>query len=1099
MQTQQLSKTGIAEPEVFKGATRASGPRELRLALSLRGGVSLAVWIGGAVAELDRLRRSAQLDPSTSTAGVEGAFNKLCGFANYDKVSIDVITGASAGGLNGVLYTASLVYGFEFDRIAGVWIRWTDIETLSRETSGFVDQQPRSLLEGDGYFLRLVDTELTKLVDNGSGTTALDEDDPRLELLLTATLADPVNVRFSIDRFAEIVDSRRGAFFRFSHLGKVGGPFSFFGAPGSKEQAKSISQLALAARASSSFPVAFEPASVGGDGVEIQRMFSEDLTEKVEVIDGGTLDNIPVTKAIDAIAAAPAQGPTERWLVYLHPSPKIDVEHEDGSETKDGLRSTIGNMKRAASAAISQESLIDDLIELERHNVAVSDLQASREALIGQALEANVAVEDVLEPSSYWMNEAKNTWLTVEAGRIINLAERPREATINHSIPTTPIGKRWETSDYRMLRDRLYNALESATPTTTDRPSLPDLITITGTLLGWANDLQRIEISDSDLEATSEAKRTLYRIRLILETLTAVWEATWITNTGGDCPVHDDLGDRIGQWHEEALSRSEVVAADAWAAVQAQLSAADDGFHSVLHALVESTGADVANPVRVCDAIWHLLGEVARRLDDVTATVDADEVPVDVQWIRNGGASVESLRALSALLAPQVSRTALSFSRIDFARLSGANTNELSEFFGDLPMNEKLVGNETANFGAFFSAKGRANDWMWGRLDAAKTIVDVVLAGWRPNVGLVGAEKEAAVAAAVAELRAIATLPFGGDHTAAWTKWAEDRWTRADTIREEVAAQFDEPPDRDLEETKRILVGRLQAEILAAHEPWVREIDVAVEENEVARPVPVASPDELAKATAGTFQPVREFKIPDSIGPMRWASIGMRLGLVGWRALTGRGWGLVLFALKPVYLYVLAIAVQPRRALFSGMLGFGALAIGDWHSDHMIVEGLWTLTGDDPERSWQRLVALFMVYVSFGILTYLELGRRKRDVARKIERGRGDFDIGLRLAAALFIVVAATTSLWPGWVAAPGVVLIAGVIVAGLLFGFMRRVWHVVGVVLVGLTYFVLAWLAPEQVTRGWWAFLGYAIVTYGLTAAVSIWDVFRKPPRPFD
>jgi len=294
-------------------------------------------------------------------------------------------------------------------------------------------------------------------------------------------------------------------------------------------------------------------------------------------------------------------------------------------------------------------------------------------------------------------------------------------------------------------------------------------------------------------------------------------------------------------------------------------------------------------------------------------------------------------------------------------------------------------------------------------------------------------------------------------------------------------------------------VGRFQAEILAAHEPWVREIDVAVEEDDVAQPAPVTSPADLKTHTETTFQPVREFKIPDSIGPMRWASIGMRLGLVGWRALTGRGWGLVLFALKPVYLYVLAIAVQPRRALFSGMLGFGALAIGDWHSEHMTVEGLWTVTGDDPERSWQRLVALFMVYVSFGILTYLELGRRKRDVARKIERGRGDVDIGLRLAAALSIVVAATTSLWPGWVAAPGVVLIAGVVVAGLLFGFMRRAGHVVGVVLVGLTYFVLAWLAPEQVTRGWWAFLGYAIVTYGLTATVSIWDVFKKPPRPFD
>ena len=35
----------------------ARQPRELRLALSMNGGVSLAVWIGGSVSEIDCLRR----------------------------------------------------------------------------------------------------------------------------------------------------------------------------------------------------------------------------------------------------------------------------------------------------------------------------------------------------------------------------------------------------------------------------------------------------------------------------------------------------------------------------------------------------------------------------------------------------------------------------------------------------------------------------------------------------------------------------------------------------------------------------------------------------------------------------------------------------------------------------------------------------------------------------------------------------------------------------------------------------------------------------------------------------------------------------------
>src|SRR5918994_930485 len=41
--------------------------RTLRIALAMRGGVSLAVWIGGAVAELDLLRRIRLYDAGAET------------------------------------------------------------------------------------------------------------------------------------------------------------------------------------------------------------------------------------------------------------------------------------------------------------------------------------------------------------------------------------------------------------------------------------------------------------------------------------------------------------------------------------------------------------------------------------------------------------------------------------------------------------------------------------------------------------------------------------------------------------------------------------------------------------------------------------------------------------------------------------------------------------------------------------------------------------------------------------------------------------------------------------------------------------------------
>lgn len=38
----------------------------------------------------------------------------------------------------------------------------------------------------------------------------------------------------------------------------------------------------------------------------------------------------------------------------------------------------------------------------------------------------------------------------------------------------------------------------------------------------------------------------------------------------------------------------------------------------------------------------------------------------------------------------------------------------------------KLAGGDLANFSAFISEKWRANDWMWGRMDAVKSMVDIV-------------------------------------------------------------------------------------------------------------------------------------------------------------------------------------------------------------------------------------------------------------------------------------------------------------------------------------------------------------------------------------
>jgi hypothetical protein len=70
---------------------------------------------------------------------------------------------------------------------------------------------------------------------------------------------------------------------------------------------------------------------------------------------------------------------------------------------------------------------------------------------------------------------------------------------------------------------------------------------------------------------------------------------------------------------------------------------------------------------------------------------------------------------------------------IRFHMLSARNRSRLVERLlprGErrLTVDEKLAGNQLANFGAFLRARWRQNDWIWGRLDAARSLVDILTA-----------------------------------------------------------------------------------------------------------------------------------------------------------------------------------------------------------------------------------------------------------------------------------------------------------------------------------------------------------------------------------
>ena len=162
-----LPLTVLPPSRGLAGATAGQAPafgRTLRLALAMRGGVSLAVWIGGAVAELDILRRirihrdgrgalrAYLLHPAETPDPVleerAAVYARLLADAGYDRVDIDLLAGASAGGLNGVVHAVAQRAGSDLDALGRIWAEHGALGRLLRPLGRHpVD----SLLRGDDY------------------------------------------------------------------------------------------------------------------------------------------------------------------------------------------------------------------------------------------------------------------------------------------------------------------------------------------------------------------------------------------------------------------------------------------------------------------------------------------------------------------------------------------------------------------------------------------------------------------------------------------------------------------------------------------------------------------------------------------------------------------------------------------------------------------------------------------------------------------------------------------------------------------------------------------------------------------------------------
>jgi patatin-related protein len=346
--------------------------REARFGIVMYGGVSLAIYINGVAQELFR---------SVQGAGIYKLL-KIC----FDTdIIVDIISGTSAGGINGLLLGYALANEKDFSTTKDLWRNEGDISLLLNGPDADPDTC-RSLLNSDGFY-RAQLAEAFQTLDQAAflnencAASKFDE----MDVFITGTSFTP-DVYTTFDDAGRAIDMQDyKKIFKLKHRGARSNPGAFQ----VTDDKKPIRFQALAklARITSCFPGAFLPVRVlsavdwqnrnpanetpplfaGEDKVDDLLNEWGMLKRSTHFLDGGVLDNKPFTPTIGAIFKRPADRPVDRILFYVEPDPE-EPRSINGIPSEPTFASAVANGVLGIS---TYQSTTDDARLVEEHNTRV--------------------------------------------------------------------------------------------------------------------------------------------------------------------------------------------------------------------------------------------------------------------------------------------------------------------------------------------------------------------------------------------------------------------------------------------------------------------------------------------------------------------------------------------------------------------------------------------------------------------------------------------------------------------------------------------------------------------------------------------------------
>lgn len=683
--------------------------------MTFTGGVSLAIWMGGVAREVDLLIKASNLRDQTPSAaggpaapddGVREFYHHLLDLLDQ-QVRVDILSGTSAGGINAALLGLAATRGVELDRLRQLWLTAGSFTTLLRDPR--IDDPP-SLLKGDGHMLAALSAGIEDIRKQPAapGTVTLPTD-----VFITTTLLSPEHSRFTDDYGTELEDLDHHGQFHFTETSL---PPQGTGEP-------SGAALALAARSSASFPVAFEPSYVpftaaDADSSHVDMSDFANTTRSHWAADGGLLVNRPLGPILQTTFDRPAERQVRRCLLYVTPTTGSPAVAETASlSTPLGLA---GALLRDAAAVLNQ-SIAADLAAIQDHNDRAQ--AASDTRLLMARLGSRLAPGQTLVDADTW-----TAFTTKEATSIAGplVAEVIRFLTTVPDLPAdwayTPAQN--QDNDLRMVARRQVAQGWPGEP-----PSPAEALDAAARLGQPAYDgakamaLRMIRLGYT-LATTGEQRQTL----------AAQGKSVHDSRHAAERP---DL---------RALVKDQLTpAAAATTSLRDAVAAAVDAYLGELN-----TGGDAgpdagSNASSLTDA-WTSLStvvvDIVKVLELLTQPAQPlppwkrpalDEARAYLDYLKppTGAPASEPEATTAALLALYVSTRAVLpvvaevEQKVELIQVSADTRTLLSP--ARHTADDKLTGTQVHNFGAFYKTSWRANDWMWGRLDGCGWLVHVLL------------------------------------------------------------------------------------------------------------------------------------------------------------------------------------------------------------------------------------------------------------------------------------------------------------------------------------------------------------------------------------